>query len=279
MKPSHIQCGGRLLSLETPLVAGILNITPDSFYDGGRYNTSEALLSRCTQLIEEGADIIDIGAVSTRPGAAIPSEKEELFRLLPALELLRKQWPDMMISVDTFRSDVAKQAITEYGVQIINDISAGEYDAKMPEIAAQYLTPYIIMHKQGMPEDMQKSPQYEHVVKDLIQYFSEKIRQFRLMGVSDIIADPGFGFGKTLAHNYELLANLEQFEVLECPIMVGVSRKSMIYKLLGITPEDSLPASSVLHKTALDKKADILRVHDVKAARETVQLYTELQKY
>ncbi len=279
MKQSHIQCGGNLLSLEKPLIAGILNVTPDSFFDGGKYLNNQQIIARAKQIVSEGADFIDIGAVSTRPGAKMPSEKEELNRLLPALEIIRKEFPEVIISVDTFRYEVAKQAIQNFGIQIINDISAGEYDTKMPELAAKEATPYIVMHKQGMPENMQNSPQYDEVVKELILYFSEKIKQFRLMGVADIIIDPGFGFGKTLAHNYSLMANLEQFQVLETPLLVGISRKSMIYKLLNSNPKNSLTGSTVLHKTALDKKADILRVHDVKEARETVEIFLELQKY
>ncbi len=279
MRPTHIQCNGNLLSIEKPLIAGILNVTPDSFFDGGQYTQKEAILKRADKIISEGADFIDIGAVSTRPGAKMPSEKEELARLLPALEIIRSKWEDVIISIDTFRAEVARQAVAEFNVQIINDISAGEYDPEMPKLMAELQTPYIIMHKQGMPENMQNSPKYNEIVKELIIYFSKKINKFRLMGISDIIIDPGFGFGKTLEHNYTLMENLEQFQVLECPILVGVSRKSMIYNLIGTTPETSLNGSTVLHKTALDKKADILRVHDVKEARQTIDIFLELKKH
>jgi len=279
MKQSYIYCRGRLIELDRPLIAGILNVTPDSFYDGGRYTTEDAVKVQCRRIIEAGADIIDVGAASSRPGAQMPSEKEESKRLLSALEIIRKLYPDVVISIDTFRYETAKSALENFDIDIINDISAGEEDSRLPDLAAENNLPYIMMHKQGKPENMQVNPHYDTIVKELIYYFSQKLQQFRAKGIQDIIIDPGFGFGKTLRHNYELLANLERFDVLETPIMVGLSRKSMIYKLLNISSEDSLSATNVLHKTALDKHADILRVHDVKEAKQAIDLHIQLSQY
>jgi dihydropteroate synthase len=279
MKQSYINCRGRLLHLNKPLIAGILNVTPDSFYDGGRYTSHEAIQAQCRKIIEQGADIIDVGAASSRPGAQMPSEKEEIKRLLPALEIIRDMFPDVIISIDTYRYETAKEALQHFDIDIINDISAGEEDPRLPDLAAEHSLPYIIMHKQGRPDNMQINPHYNNITKELIYYFSEKLKQFRQRGIQDIIIDPGFGFGKTLEHNYELLANLERFEVLDMPIMVGLSRKSMIYKYLNIRPEDSLTATGILNKTALDKQADILRVHDVKEAKQTVDLHIKLSQY
>ena len=251
---------------------GILNVTPDSFFDGGNYTDPEKIEQRIIQLIEEGADIIDIGAQSTRPGAIPVSEAEEWKRLLPALELVRDKFNHICFSLDTFRSTIAQKAVLEYGIGIINDISAGDMDTHMFETIKKLNIPYIIMHMQGTPETMQKAPYYDDVTLDIIKYFSEKTRKLFELGVNDIIIDPGFGFGKTLEHNYELLNNLEKFKIFDLPVLVGISRKSMIYKLLQTTPQQALNGTTVLNTVALLKGAQILRVHDVKEAKEAVLL-------
>ncbi|MEA2041187.1 MAG: dihydropteroate synthase [Bacteroidota bacterium] len=279
MKSKTMNCNGKLVSFEKPLIAGILNVTPDSFYDGNKYINREAILTRCKKMINEGADFIDIGAVSSRPGAEIPTVKVEKERLLPALEIIREQYPDLIISIDTFRHEVALEAANRFKIDIVNDISAGDFDPELPILAGEKKLPYIIMHMQGMPSNMQRNPKYSDIIEDIIYYFSEKIYSFNEIGLQDIIIDPGFGFGKTLNHNYELLANLDKFGMLDAPILAGISRKSMIYKLLNITPEESLPATSVLHLKALQKNVNILRVHDVKEAKQTLMLYEKLNKF
>lgn len=267
-----INCGGELLDLSEPKIMGILNVTPDSFFDGGKYTTQEQIVTQVTKMINDGCDILDLGAYSSRPGAVDVSSEEELRRLYFVLEILRRDFPDLIISVDTFRSEVAKKVVTDFGVNIINDISSGDLDGKMFDTIAQLGVPYVMMHMQGNPMNMQKNPQYKNVISSLINYFSEKIEKLKLLGVGDVILDPGFGFGKTLDHNYEILNHLDDFKIFELPILVGLSRKSMINKVLEISPEEALNGTSVLNTLALIKGANILRVHDVKEAKETQKL-------
>ena len=267
--PIYINVKGQLLDLSIPQVMGILNVTPDSFYAGSRMQTEEDIAARARQIIDEGAAIIDIGAYSSRPNAEHISAEEEMNRLRTGLEAI--------ISVDTFRADVAAQCVNEYGVAIINDIAAGEMDDRMFQTVAGLGVPYIMMHMQGTPQNMQKEPHYDNLIKDVFLYFARKVQQLRDLGVKDIILDPGFGFGKTLEHNYELMAHLEEFRIFELPLLVGVSRKSMIYKLLGGTPQDSLNGTTILDTVALMKGAHILRVHDVREAVEAVRIVEKLK--
>ncbi len=271
-KTMYINCKGKLIDLTVPKVMGILNVTPDSFFDGGNYTDKEKIEQRIINLIDDGADIIDIGAISTRPGSVPVSEEEEWKRLLPALELVRDKFDGVCFSLDTFRSTIAGKAVLEYGIGMVNDISAGDLDTNMFDTIKKLNVPYIIMHMQGTPETMQKAPHYDDVTLDIIKYFSKKTRKLFELGVNDIIIDPGFGFGKTLEHNYELLDNLEKFKILELPLLVGISRKSMIYKLLQTTPQQVLNGTTVLNTVALLKGAHILRVHDVKEAKEAIML-------
>lgn len=272
IRKTSINCKGQLLDLSKPIVMGILNITPDSFYDGGFYNQEEKILQRLNQMMDEGAAIVDIGAYSSRPGTSHISEKEELNRLTPVLELINKYFPDLIVSVDTFRSKIAKLVVNKYGVSIINDISAGQLDNKMFETVSELKVPYIIMHMKGRPENMQNNTQYKDLIKEVISYFSEKVNRLRELGHKDIIIDPGFGFSKTLHQNYEILKKLRNFEIFGLPILVGISRKSMIYKYLDINAEKALNGTSVLNTIALQNGANILRVHDVKEAIEAVKL-------
>lgn len=265
------------MDLSYPQVMGILNVTPDSFYAGSRKQTEEEISARVRQIVAEGGSIIDIGAYSSRPNAEHISAEEEMKRLRHGLGIVFKECPEAIVSVDTFRADVARMCVEEYGVAIINDISAGAMDANMFRTVAQLGVPYIIMHMQGTPQNMQQHPHYEHLVEDIIYYFSEKVRQLRDLGVKDIVIDPGFGFGKTLEHNYELLNRLEDFSVFELPMLVGVSRKSMIYKLLGTTPAEALNGTTAINALSLMKGADILRVHDVRAASETIKIFTTMK--
>lgn len=274
-KKKSINCNGMLLDFSTPKVMGIINLTPDSFYYGGKYKDETEIVEGVRQMITDGASIIDLGAQSTRPGAELIHADEEWKRLKSPLKKIRKEFPDIPISVDTFYSSVAKKAV-EAGADIINDISGGSMDDKMFEAVAKLKVPYILMHIQGTPQTMQQNPHYENVVKEVMKYFSEKISQLVLLGVHDIIIDPGFGFGKTLEHNYELLNKLDLFRMLERPIMTGISRKSMINKVLNIKPEDALNGTTVLNTIALMKGANILRVHDVKEAVEAVKLVSEM---
>lgn len=274
----YINANGMLLDLSTPCVMGILNVTPDSFYAGSRMRTEEEIARRVEQIVSEGAGIIDIGAYSSRPNADNVSSQEEMERLRAGLTVLRKIAPDAVVSVDTFRADVARMCVEEYGVAIINDIAAGEMDKEMFRTVADLNVPYIMMHMQGTPQDMQRHPHYDNLLKEVFQYFARKVQQLRDLGVKDIILDPGFGFGKTLEHNYELLAHLEEFRIFELPLLVGVSRKSMIYRLLGTTPQESLNGTTVLDTICLLKGADILRVHDVKEAVETVRIVEAAKK-
>jgi dihydropteroate synthase len=271
-----INCGGRLVSLDKPLVMGILNLTPDSFYDGGKYAAKSAVMKHVAQMTTEGADIIDIGAVSTKPGAKNVSSVEEKKRLLPILKEVKKEFPEAILSVDTWRSEIARMAV-DHGVQIINDISAGAFDKKMFKTISELKVPYIIMHIQGTPSTMQKDPAYKNVVTDVIKYFSEKVAGLVQLGVNDIIIDPGFGFGKTIEHNYVLMENLGYLSFFNLPVMVGVSRKSMINRVLGTKPEEALNGTTALNMIALMKGADILRVHDVKEAVETVRIFNKMK--
>lgn len=277
ISPIYINVKGRLLYLTSPQVMGILNVTPDSFYAGSRMQTEEEIARRARQILDEGASIIDIGAYSSRPNAEHISAEEEMRRLRSGLEILNRNHPDAIISVDTFRADVAEQCVKEYGVAIINDIAAGEMDDRMFATVAGLGVPYIMMHMQGTPQNMQKEPHYDNLMKEVFLYFARKVQQLRDLGVKDIILDAGFGFGKTLEHNYELMAHLEEFGVFELPLLVGVSRKSMIYKLLGGTPQDSLNGTTVLNTIALMKGANILRVHDVREAVESVRIVEKMK--
>ena len=261
--PYTINVGGKLMDLSEPQVMGILNVTPDSFYSESRKNTEEEIAGRVNAILAEGGSMIDVGAYSSRPGADNISEEEEMKRLRGALQILRRIAPDAVVSVDTFRSDVARMCVGEYGVQIINDISGGELDPRMFETVAALGVPYILMHMKGNPQTMQQEPRYDDLLTEMLQYFGSKVQQLHELGVKDIILDPGFGFAKTLDHNYELMSRLQDFCVLDLPMLVGVSRKSMIYNLLGSNPEGALNGTSVLHTIALLKGANILRVHDV----------------
>lgn len=275
--PLTINVNGQLMEFNHTQVMGILNVTPDSFYAHSRKQTETEILARAHQIVDEGASIIDLGAYSSRPNALDVSESEEMQRLRNALQIIRRELPDAILSIDTFRADVARMCVEEYGAAIINDISAGQMDNRMFATIAQLGVPYIIMHMQGTPQDMQDSPHYDNLLKEVFYYFSEKVQRLRDLGVKDIILDPGFGFGKTIEHNYQLMNHLEEFNVFQLPLLVGISRKSMIYKLLGTTPEEALNGTTVLNTIALQKGAHLLRVHDVKAAVETVTL-TEKMK-
>ena len=275
----YINVNGHLLDLSVPRVMGILNVTPDSFYAGSRQQTETDIATRARQILDEGACMIDIGAYPPRPDPQHISAAEEMTRLRTGLEIIRRNHPDAIISVDTFRADVAEMCVTEYGVAIINDIAGGEMDDQMFQTVARLNVPYIMMHMKGTPQNMQKNPHYDNLVKEVFLYFARKVEQLRAMGVKDMILDPGFGFGKTVDHNYELMAYLADFRIFELPLLVGVSRKSMITKLLGITADEALNGTTVLHAVSLMKGADILRVHDVKAAVEAVKLVTKVQSY
>ena len=266
-----MNCKGKLIDLSMPKVMGILNITPNSFYDGGKFTDQELIVNQVHKMITDGATFIDIGAYSSKPNAEFVSEKEEIDRLLPVLNLILNKYPEIIISIDTFRSEVAKVAI-ENGAAIINDISAGNLDNKMMETIAKYNVPYIMMHMRGNPQTMQTLTNYENIVKEILFYFSEKIALANSFGINDLIIDPGFGFAKTLAQNFEVLSKLELFQMLELPILAGISRKSMIYKTLETNVENALNGTSILNTIALSKGAKILRVHDVKEAVECVKL-------
>ena len=274
-----INANGQLINLGTPQVMGILNVTPDSFYSGSRKQTETEIAERVEQILAEGGQMIDIGAYSSRPNADDVSTKEEMERLRRGLRILREKAPDAIVSVDTFRADVAKMCVEEYGVQIVNDISGGELDEEMFPTVARLGVPYVLMHMKGTPQTMQEAPHYDDLMKEVLLYFAEKIQQLRDLGQKDIILDPGFGFAKTLEHNYELLSHLEALQIFELPILVGVSRKSMIYKLLGTTAQEALNGTTVLNTICLMKGcANILRVHDVKECVEAVNIYQQLYK-
>lgn len=271
-----INVKGKLLDLSEPQVMGILNVTPDSFFDGSRKQTEEEIRSRVEQIVAEGGSMIDIGAYSSRPGADDVSAKEEMERLRRGMKILREVAPHIPVSVDTFRADVAKMSIEELGADIINDISGGELDKAMFKTVAELKVPYILMHMKGTPQTMQQAPHYDDLMKEILLYFAEKVQQLRHLGQKDIILDPGFGFAKTLEHNYELMNHMEELKLFELPILSGVSRKSMIYKLLGNTPQDALNGTTVLNTISLMKGASILRVHDVKEAVEVVKICASL---
>lgn len=269
-----LNCNGKLLQINNPLVMGIINITPDSFYSGSRFTNEPDILRQVEKMINEEADIIDIGAQSTRPGAQQLSADEELKRLMPVIELLHKKFPGLIISVDTFNSLVAKESVVA-GASMINDISGGNFDLDMLHVIGKLKVPYVCMHIKGTPQTMQKNPAYENVIKEIFDFFIERIDACKKAGINDVIIDPGFGFGKNKDHNFELLKNLPVFKMLERPVLAGISRKSTIYKTLGVTTDEALNGSTVLHTIALMNGANILRVHDVKEAKEAVKLFVE----
>ena len=271
-----INCKGKLLDLSNPIVMGILNVTTDSFYDGGKFETQVNIQSQVAKMVDQGAEIIDIGGVSTRPGAEKVSLEEELNRVIPIIKILNKEFPKTILSIDTFRSKVAEEAVEE-GVSIVNDISAGQFDQNMFRVIGKLQVPYILMHMQGSPGTMQEDPQYNNVVDEVVDFMIAKINKLRNEGVKDIIIDPGFGFGKTVSHNYELLKNMNAFQILGVPVLAGISRKSMICKVLKINPKDALNGTTALHIIALQQGAKILRVHDVKEAIQTIKLWKEIE--
>lgn len=278
-KSMSISVAGRIIDLSAPKVMGVINITPDSFYAGSRISDLEALKKVIDKFIMEGVDILDIGAYSSRPSAEHIDQAEELKRLETALKFIKNEYPDLVVSVDTFRSYIAKIAVEEYGVSIVNDISAGYFDKEMFTTISHLGVPYIMMHMKGTPQTMQKKPLYENLMKELIDFFAWRLQIARDQGIKDIIIDPGFGFGKTLDRNYQLLQNLDVLKILDCPMLVGLSRKSMIYNYLDIPVNDSLVGTITLNTIALLKGANILRVHDVKEAVQTVKLFSKLNEF
>jgi len=275
-KNLSLNLGGRIMNLSTPRIMGIINVTPDSFYQGSRATNPALAVDKAREMIDQGADILDLGAVSSRPGAEEISEQEELNRLSPVLESLRNSFPDFPVSVDTWRAGVARSVKERFGVHMINDISAGTLDPAMYPTMAQLGIPYIMMHMQGTPASMQDEPAYDNIVDELLQFFAEKVYILRKLGLNDIIIDPGFGFGKTLEQNYKLLREFDSFRMLELPLMAGISRKSMIYKLLESEPDLALNGTTAAHMAALLKGANLLRVHDVAAAKETVTIFQQI---
>lgn len=277
MKTINIK--GELLDLSYPVVMGILNITPDSFYSGSRKETGQQIIDRVSEILSQGGTIIDIGAQSTRPSSTLLSAQEEIERLKFALPVISREFPDAILSVDTFYGDVARFCVEEHGVSIINDISGGEIDKTMFDTVARLNVPYILMHMRGMPQTMQDLTGYDNLIQDIFYYFSKKVAELHLLGVNDIIIDPGFGFSKTMDQNYELMAALRGFSVFELPLLVGISRKKMIAGLLDTTSAGSLNGTTILNTFALQNGADILRVHDVKEAVETVKIVKKLEEY
>lgn len=272
-----LNCRGRLLPLHEPVVMGILNVTPDSFFDGGRYSSEQDALRQAERMLEEGAAIIDIGGMSSRPGAALIPVEEELSRVLPPIEAVAKAFPEAIISIDTIRAKVAREAVGA-GASIVNDISAAAFDEALYETVAELKVPYILMHMQGSPKTMQQNPEYEDVVREVLDFFIAEIGKLRALGVKDIIVDPGFGFGKTVAHNYQLLKRMHVFGITELPILAGLSRKSMINKVLKTKPAHALNGTTALNMVALQQGAKILRVHDVRPAVETIKLWQQLEE-
>lgn len=266
-----LNCKGRLLVIDKPIVMGVINITPDSFYSESRQQTSDAVLKQADKMLKDGATILDIGGQSTRPGSEKLNADEEMNRVIPAIESICSKFPEAFISIDTYYADVAKEAVAA-GASIVNDISAGSIDKDMVSTVASLNTPYVLMHMQGTPQTMQNEPGYENVTQEILDFFIHKLPQLNKAGIKDIIIDPGFGFGKTMAHNFELLRNLSVFDMLKSPLLLGVSRKSFIYKTLGVSIEDSLNGTTTLHTAGLLNGASILRVHDVKEAVETIKL-------
>jgi len=277
IKPRFINVRGNLIDLSVPKVMGIINVTPDSFYKESRVTTEEGIIKTASQMLEDGADILDIGGYSSRPGAATITPDEERSRVIAAVKIVSNEFPNAVISIDTFRSNIAMEAVLECGAGIINDISGGEADKKMFQVVKKIQVPYIMMHMQGVPGTMQENPVYEDVVADILRWFGERIIRLQSLGINDIIIDPGFGFGKTALHNFELLRHLGDFSIAGLPVMVGFSRKSMIWKTLGITPDEALNGTTVLNTVALMNGADILRVHDVKEAVQAVKLIVKLK--
>lgn len=272
-----LNINGYLLPLERPVVMGILNVTPDSFYGMSRKQSESAIHQRIAEILDEGGTIVDVGGYSSRPDAAEVSEPEEMQRLALALSCLKTHYPDVAVSVDTFRSEIARRAVEEYGAAIINDISGGSMDSRMFEAVAALRVPYILMHMRGTPQTMQQQTGYADMMEEIMLYFAEKLQTLQLLGVNDILIDPGFGFGKTLDQNYELMRALPEFAVFERPLLVGISRKSMIYKLLNNSPDECLNGTTALNTFALLNGADILRVHDVKAAVEAIKIIDKLK--
>ena len=270
-----INCKGQLIDLAHPKVMGILNVTPNSFFDGGKYNDENEILSQVKKMLNEGATFIDIGAYSSKPNAEFVTEEEEIARIVPVIQLILKQYPETLLSIDTFRAGVAKASL-ENGAALINDIAAGNLDEKMFEVVAEYNVPYIMMQMRGTPKTMQTMTSYDDIVKEMLFYFSEKIAKARSFGINDLIIDPGFGFAKTLEQNYEVMKKMELFQMLDLPLLVGISRKSMIYKVLETTANEALNGTTFLNTIGLTKGANILRVHDVKEAVECVKLYEKL---
>lgn len=271
-KPYSLNLRGRLTEISSPKVMGIVNVTPDSFYAQSRKQTAREIGEQVNKMLDEGADMIDVGAYSSRPGASDVSPEEEMNRLARALDIIREQHPEVIVSVDTFRAKVAQECVERYGADIINDISGGDLDPEMFETAAALNVPYILMHMKGTPQNMQKAPCYDHLMSEMLQYFAERIDRLHLLGLNDIILDPGFGFAKTLGHNYQLMKHLSELHTLGLPLLAGISRKSMIYRLLDSTPQEALNGTTVLNTLALVQGASILRVHDVKAACEAVKI-------
>ena len=276
-RKNSINLDGKLIDFSEPVVMGIINVTPDSFYDGGKLTDKKVLLKTVERMIKDGAAFIDVGGMSSKPGAALVSTKIELERLLPAVHAIRKFFPEIPLSIDTFRSWVAVRVIDEIGPIIVNDISGGTLDSKMFETIGKMNVPYILTHIQGTPQNMQENPFYEDVIKDVSTWLSERVKRLTKLGVKDVIIDPGFGFGKDIKHNYDLLNRLDSFKVFQLPVMVGLSRKTMIWKWLGIKPEDALNGTTVLNTMALLGGADILRVHDVKEAVEAIEFLKALK--
>ena len=279
MKSQTINIQGNLIDLATPLIMGIVNVTPDSFYSGSRKQSEKEIVERVHQILNEGGTIIDIGGQSTAPSSTLHTAQEEMKRLEPALGIIQREFPDAILSIDTFYAEVAKMAVEKYGVAIINDISGGQIDKNMFSTVAELNVPYILMHMRGTPQTMQQFTHYDNFIEDIIFYFSEKIAHLNSLGVNDIIVDPGFGFSKTLEQNYELMAHLKYFHIFETPLLVGISRKSMTYKLLETDIDGSLNGTTILNTYALQSGANILRVHDVKEAVECVKLTEQLNKY
>ena len=272
-----LNCKGRLLSLEQPTIMGILNITPDSFFDGGKYNKESSILAQTEKMLQEGASIIDVGGMSSRPGAKIISVEEELQRVIPVINSVHHNFPEAIISIDTVQSQVAIESITA-GAHIVNDISAGRIDSQMYSAVAKLGVPYILMHMQGKPNNMQEAPKYDDVVEEVLDFLIKEVGRLRTLGVKDIIIDPGFGFGKTVVHNYELLKKLSVLKIIGLPILAGVSRKSMICKVLKINPAKALNGTTALNMIALLQGASILRVHDVREAKETIGLWQQIER-
>lgn len=273
-----INCKGSLLLLEKPAIMGVLNLTPDSFFDGGKYADLQSVLRQAEKMIQDGAAILDVGGVSTRPGAALPNLATELGRVIPVVEALASRFPETILSIDTFRAAVARAAV-EAGAGMVNDISAGKLDPDLYATVAELQVPYVLMHMQNTPATMQINPEYEDVVLEVTDFFIREIGVLRSLGVKDIILDPGFGFGKLPEHNFRLLQVLDSFAFLELPLLAGLSRKSMVYKTLGLTPAEALNGTTALNMVALQRGARLLRVHDVKEARETIALFEQLDRF